>query len=67
MLSSEINNDSQAMRQSRKANGSKDFVPLKDLLTKNLDDRIQDYLNRMEGMTVDEIVKSGTLAQTPRK
>lgn len=42
-------------------------MPLKDLLTKNLDDRIQDYLNKMEGLTVDEIVKGGSLQHTPRK
>ena len=27
------------------------FIPLKDLLTKNHDDRVKDYLNKMKGLT----------------
>ena len=45
----------------------RNFVPLKALLSKNLDDRIQDYLARMDGMTVDEIVNGGPLLNSPRK
>ena len=45
----------------------RDFVPLKALLSKNLDDRIQDYLTRMDGMTVDEIVSGGPVLNSPRK
>lgn len=44
---------------------SQSYVPLKDLLTKNIDDRVQDYLQRMEGMTVDEIIRGTNL--TTRK
>mgnify|MGYP007070401805 CR=1 FL=1 len=38
---------------------------MKDLLTKNLDDRIENYLARMDGMTVDEIVNGAALPNTP--
>jgi hypothetical protein len=38
---------------------------LKDLLTKNLDDRVQDYLTKMDGMTLDEIVNGAALPSTP--
>lgn len=41
------------------------FVPLRDLLTKNLDDRVQDYLTKMDGMTLDEIVNGIALPNTP--
>jgi hypothetical protein len=40
-------------------------VPLQALLTKNLDDRVQDYLDKMEGMTVDEIVSGKIMPKTP--
>lgn len=41
-------------------------MPLKDLLTKNIDDRIQDYLTKMDGLSIDEIVKGGSFL-SPRK
>jgi len=33
------------------------FIPLKDLLTKNHDDRVKDYLNKMKGLTTEEVVE----------
>ncbi len=39
---------------------------MKDLLTKNIDDRIKDYLTKMDGLSIDEIVKGGTFL-SPRK
>lgn len=44
-------------------------MPLRDLLSKNLDDRIQDYLQKMDGMSVDEIVRGsgGALSNTPKR
>ena len=32
------------------------FVPLKDLLQKNHDDRVQGYLDQMKGLSIDEII-----------
>ena len=32
------------------------FIPLKDLLRKNHDDRVKDYMDKMHGMTIEEIV-----------
>ena len=32
------------------------FIPLKDLLRKNHDDRVIDYMSKMKGMTIEEIV-----------
>jgi hypothetical protein len=40
------------------------FTPLKDLLTKNHDDRVQEYLNKMEGLSIEEIVKSNSLTMS---
>ena len=37
------------------------FVPLKDLLTRNHDDRVQEYLERMKGLSISEIINSSTL------
>ena len=39
----------------------KPFVPLKDLLQRNHDDRVKDYLDRMKGLSIDEIVNSAAL------
>ena len=39
------------------------FIPLGALLTKNHEDRVKDYLLKMEGLSLDDIVKSGTLPQ----
>ena len=36
------------------------FVPLRDLLKKGHADRVQDYLDKMNGMTIDEI-ENGTV------
>ena len=36
----------------------KPFVPLRDLLQKNHDDRVQDYLEKMKGLNLEEIVNS---------
>lgn len=55
----------ESLRYSQSNQKTKNFVPLKDLLSKNLDDRIQDYLAKMDGMSVDEIVRgSGGALQT---
>ena len=32
------------------------FIPLKNLLRKNHDDRVIDYMSKMKGMTIEEIV-----------
>lgn len=40
------------------------FTPLKDLLTKNHDDRVKDYLTKMEGLTMEEVVHSQSLKVT---
>ena len=32
------------------------FIPLKDLLRKNHDDRVKDYMSKMAGMSIEEIV-----------
>lgn len=39
------------------------FIPLGQLLTKNHEDRVKDYLIKMEGLPLDEIVKCGVLPQ----
>jgi hypothetical protein len=39
------------------------FIPLGALLTKNHEDRVKDYLMKMEGLSLDDIVKSGALPQ----
>ena len=44
----------------------KPFVPLRDLLQKNHDDRVQDYLEKMKGMALDDIVNSTSAAKTAR-
>jgi len=38
------------------------FIPLKDLLTKNHDDRVKDYLNKMKGLTTEQVVDGGSFA-----
>jgi len=46
------------------------FTPLNDLLSKDHESRVQDYLEKMEGMSVEEIV-GGTallkLKNNPKK
>ena len=37
------------------------FVPLKDLLQRNHDDRVKEYLDKMRGLTIDEIVNTSNL------
>ena len=39
----------------------KPFVPLKDLLQKNHEDRVREYLDKMKGLTIDEIVNTSIL------
>ena len=39
----------------------KPFIPLGELLTKNHNDRVADYLTKMKGFTIDEIVNSNAL------
>ena len=39
----------------------KPFVPLKDLLTRNHDDRVREYLDKMKGLSIDEIVNTQIL------
>jgi hypothetical protein len=41
------------------------FVPLKGVLKRGFDDRVQDYLAKMDGMTADDIVNSGKVV-TPK-
>lgn len=43
------------------------YTPLKDLLTKNHDDRVRDYLSRMEGLSIDEVVRTQTFKPNPKK
>jgi hypothetical protein len=38
---------------------------LKDLLTKNHDDRVKDYLARMDGLTMEEVVHSQCIKASP--
>jgi len=38
---------------------------LKDLLTKNHDDRVKDYLARMDGLTMEEVVHSQCIKANP--
>lgn len=33
------------------------FTPLKELMNKNHEDRVQDYLKKMEGLSLSEIVQ----------
>ncbi len=46
---------------------SQSYVPLKDLLTKNIDDRVKDYLHKMDGMSVDDIINGTSSQLTTRK
>ena len=39
-------------------NRRKPFVPLKDLLQRNHDDRVREYLDKMKGLSIDEIVNT---------
>ena len=39
------------------------YIPLGALLTKNHEDRVKDYLLKMEGLSLDDIVKTGVLPQ----
>ena len=34
------------------------FVPLKELISKNHDDRVRDYLDQMKGLSIDEIINN---------
>ena len=36
-------------------------MPLKDLLTRNHDDRVREYLDKMKGLSIDEIVNTQIL------
>jgi hypothetical protein len=36
--------------------GGASFIPLKDLLRKNHDDRVKDYMEKMKDMSIEEIV-----------
>jgi len=36
----------------------KSFIPLRDLLQKGHEDRVKDYLEKMKGLSIDEIVNS---------
>ena len=49
----------------RKPSKRSSFTPLKDLLTKNHDDRVKDYLSRMEGLTMEEVVHSQSIKANP--
>ena len=42
------------------------FVPLRDLLARNHEDRVQDYLEKMKGLNMDEIVNSKAALKTER-
>ena len=44
----------------------KPFVPLRDLLQKNHDDRVNDYLEKMKGLNIDEIVNNNNAGRTER-
>lgn len=39
----------------------KPFVPLRDLLDRKHDDRVNEYLDKMKGLTIDEIVNTSIL------
>ena len=52
-----------ARGRSQPPGGKASFIPLKDLLQKNHDDRVKDYLKKMKGLSIDEIVNSGSLLQ----
>ena len=39
----------------------KPFVPLKDLLQRNHDDRVREYLDKMKGLSIDDIVNTSIL------
>ena len=43
----------------------KPFVPLRDLLQRNHEDRVREYLDKMKGLTLDEIVNTQTLNSKP--
>ena len=49
----------------------KPFVPLADLLQRKHDDRVSEYLEKMKGLSIDEIVNTQILSktkdQTPEK
>ena len=34
------------------------FVPLKELISKNHDDRVRDYLEQMKGLSIDDIINN---------
>ena len=45
------------------------FVPLKDLLTRRHDERVKEYLNKMNGLTMDDIIntmRTTTTNNSPR-
>ena len=33
-------------------------MPLKDLISKNHDDRVKDYLDQMKGLSIEEIINN---------
>ena len=35
-------------------------MPLKDLISKNHDDRVRDYLDQMKGLSIDDIINNTT-------
>ena len=44
------------------------FVPLKQIIQRNHGDRVREYLDKMKGLSIDEIVKSTTLnAKAPKE
>lgn len=51
--------------------GKKGFIPLKDLLQKNHSDRVKDYLDKMKGLSIDDIVNNRvqikTTEESPQK
>ena len=44
-------------------NRRKPFVPLKDLLQRNHDDGVREYLDKMKGLSIDEIVNTQILVK----
>ena len=44
--------------------GKKGFIPLKDLLQKNHSDRVKDYLDKMKGLSIDDIVNNRVQIKT---
>lgn len=44
---------------------NKPFVPLKDLLQRNHDDRVREYLDKMKGLSIDDIVNTSILNKAP--